>query len=296
MQDELKDTVPVIATIFSSLAMIGALVIMFSLFFYASFMYSQWIMMFGAVRLAFHLPLVLIFTVKSQDKKKSKSVKRTCPPKGLQYYEQSDTSPPEQLVEHCEVKKDDNGTTSLQSSKFNIFSVKNQDKKSKPKSLQYYNTEIEPEPSSSGLNSGTIPNIEDTSTTVIAHCSTAQHRLLHYQLELSPSQRRTAGDGNCMFHAILDQLSYHQGLTRFASNHRDLRSRLVNELDFYIATNRFSLGELRSPRDWQEHMLQDRQYGDSTLLHLAAQVFNRPIIIVPVNPEDAHRHMAIQAS
>jgi hypothetical protein len=99
-----------------------------------------------------------------------------------------------------------------------------------------------------------------------------------------------------MFHAILDQLSYHQGLTRFASNHRDLRSRLVNELDFYIATNRFSLGELRSPRDWQEHMLQDRQYGDSTLLHLAAQVFNRPIIIVPVNPEDAHRHMAIQAS
>jgi hypothetical protein len=69
---------------------------------------SQWIMIFGTGRLSFHLPLVLIFTIKSQDKKSKKAAKRTCPPKALQYHEESEAS----LYQHVELKKH-NGTTKI---------------------------------------------------------------------------------------------------------------------------------------------------------------------------------------
>jgi hypothetical protein len=65
-------------------------------------------MIFGTGRLSFHLPLVLIFTIKSQDKKYKKAAKKTCPPKELQYHEESKAS----LDQHVELKKH-NGTTNI---------------------------------------------------------------------------------------------------------------------------------------------------------------------------------------
>jgi hypothetical protein len=74
---------------------------------FVNFDVSKCIMIIGAARLSFHLPLVLIFTIKSQDKKSKSAAKRTCPPKGLQYHEES---PPDQ---HVELKRDNNGTIKI---------------------------------------------------------------------------------------------------------------------------------------------------------------------------------------
>jgi short subunit fatty acids transporter len=88
IEDELKDTVPVISTIFSSLTLIVTVVCLVLVAVLSVDIHkTKWMTLFGSSRLSFHLPLVLTFTVKSQDKK-LKSRKTTCqPPKGLQYHE-----------------------------------------------------------------------------------------------------------------------------------------------------------------------------------------------------------------
>jgi hypothetical protein len=108
------------------------------------------------------------------------------------------------------------------------------------------------------------------------------------RFELSPTQQRTESDGNCLFHALMDQLSYHQGLQTYAIDHQDLRARIVHELSYYIMAGRFVWHDLMSPLEWQRSMSVDSFYGDNNVLHLAAQIFNRPIILVPFHPEDAH--------
>jgi hypothetical protein len=112
-------------------------------------------------------------------------------------------------------------------------------------------------------------------------------KLSNNNLELSRSQLRTAADGNCLFHALFDQLSYH-GLDNYAMDHHDLRARIVYELTHYMASGRFYWHEMRSPQEWQRSMSQDAYYGDNNVLLLAAQIFQRPIILVPFHPEDAH--------
>jgi hypothetical protein len=70
------------------LIMVVGIFVLFAVF-SVDFRNVKWLlMMFASSRLSFHLPLVLTFTVKSQNKK-SKRGKTTCrPPKGLQYHEE----------------------------------------------------------------------------------------------------------------------------------------------------------------------------------------------------------------
>jgi hypothetical protein len=108
VEDELRDTVPVIASFFSMFGLVFSMsVIVLIEVIVVNFDVSKWIMIIGAARLSFHLPLVLIFTIKSQDKKSKSAAKRTFPPKGLQYHEES---PPDQ---HVELKKDNNETIKI---------------------------------------------------------------------------------------------------------------------------------------------------------------------------------------
>jgi hypothetical protein len=106
-------------------------------------------------------------------------------------------------------------------------------------------------------------------------------RLSEMFMKLSPSQSGTPIGGDCMFKAIFDQLvSYQPELTLFAKDHKDLRSKLVYELASYLDKLHFLSGD-RTPRQWQQQMLESGEHGDTQLLQLAAHVLNRKIIIVP---------------
>jgi hypothetical protein len=98
----------------------------------------------------------------------------------------------------------------------------------------------------------------------------------------SPSQFRTLRDGNCMMHAILDQLLYQDDLKKFAKDHKELRAKLISMLDFFVnyAPNRMEWPFARmSTEDWASRMSQDEEWGDDVLLSLASHVLNRRIII-----------------
>jgi hypothetical protein len=116
----------------------------------------------------------------------------------------------------------------------------------------------------------------------------APDRLQGMNMQLSPSQRRTLEDGNCLLYSLLDQLQYDAKLCNFATDHQQLRLKLVDLLGFFISTDRFCwpFGKNPTPAMWQEDMRRDFTQGDSTLVHLAAHVLGRPIIIIPVCAEE----------
>jgi hypothetical protein len=64
-----------------------------------------------------------------------------------------------------------------------------------------------------------------------------------------------------------------------------LRLKLVDVLGFFISTDRFCWPFAENPR--QEDLRRDFTQGDSTLIHLAAHVLGRPIVIIPVCAEEA---------
>ena len=53
-------------------------------------------------------------------------------------------------------------------------------------------------------------------------------RLRDLSLTVSPSQRETPKDGNCLFHSLLDQLRYNSELHDFAEDHEEFRTKVVD--------------------------------------------------------------------
>jgi hypothetical protein len=103
---------------------------------------------------------------------------------------------------------------------------------------------------------------------------------------LSPSQFETLRDGNCMMHAILDQLLYQDDLRKFAKDHKELRAKIISMLDFFVnyAPNRMEWPfACMSTEDWATKMFQDTEWGDDVYLSLASHVLNRRIIILSLD-------------
>lgn len=87
------------------------------------------------------------------------------------------------------------------------------------------------------------------------------------------------GDGNCMFHAIANQIGN-------GSNHKDIRGRIIN----YLVANTH-LGEQsdiswhdlllnETPLEYLNRMSNDGTYGDQITLQAAAEIFNIQIVII----------------
>jgi hypothetical protein len=114
----------------------------------------------------------------------------------------------------------------------------------------------------------------------------AEERLLSMNMQLSPTQIDTPNDGNCMLHAILDQLQYDPAFENFAQDQFELRQSLVNLLNVYVMNGRIEWPGDISISEWQDCMRQDEEQGDHVLLLLAAEVFSRPIIVFPASPEE----------
>jgi hypothetical protein len=90
-EDYLKDTVPVISSTlsFSSFLLFGLVQILNHQITDQVSTRIEIVAGFVSLRLAFHLPMVLGFTMKSQDKKKNNKRPKPCPPRGLQYHEKT---------------------------------------------------------------------------------------------------------------------------------------------------------------------------------------------------------------
>jgi hypothetical protein len=102
----------------------------------------------------------------------------------------------------------------------------------------------------------------------------------------SPSQFDTLRDGNCMMHAILDQLLYQDDLKKFAKDHKEFRAKIISMLDFFVnyAPNRMEWPfACMSTEDWATRMSQDTEWGDDVFLSLASHVLNRRIIILSLD-------------
>ena len=88
LNNELRNTVPITSSFFT---LATFLIVMVSLAMAGSatkdnFYLTQWVLVLGNFNVIIHLPVVLIFTVKSQGKKKSSKTSINVPP-SLQYYD-----------------------------------------------------------------------------------------------------------------------------------------------------------------------------------------------------------------
>ena len=102
---------------------------------------------------------------------------------------------------------------------------------------------------------------------------------------LSPSQKVTPADGNCYFHAILDQLQYSPELSDFAETHIELRTRIVlNGYDLFLKSKKFTWPDdpkLGTMREWKQKMLRDGEWADMIALNLTASVLGIDIVVIP---------------
>ena len=116
-------------------------------------------------------------------------------------------------------------------------------------------------------------------------------RLRDLSLTVSPSQRETPKDGNCLFHSLLDQLRYNSELHDFAEDHEEFRTKVVTYgYDKFLKTKKLTWSgdpELGSPKEWRRNMLQLGVYGDEVALTLASNVLGVDIVIIPAFRESS---------
>jgi len=118
--------------------------------------------------------------------------------------------------------------------------------------------------------------------------SLATVRLRDVDFEVSPSQPVTPGQGNsCMFHALLDQLRFHQ-VPSIAASHSQLRAKLVQAAYNSVKAGKLTWPEGETVEEWRMLMGQEGTMGDQVVLQVAANLFQRQIVILPVFWSAAH--------
>ena len=108
-----------------------------------------------------------------------------------------------------------------------------------------------------------------------------ERKLKDLDFVVSPSQPETPRDGSCLFHALLDQCSYIPDLRDVASNHQELRFRIINYgYDFYLKTGKVNwAGQSETPVQWKKSMSGSGEWGDEVCLNLACNVLGVNIVI-----------------
>ena len=134
----------------------------------------------------------------------------------------------------------------------------------------------------------------------VDHCQfVMEKRLEELDFVLSSTQGETPKDGNCMFHAILDQIRYNSRLADFADTDQELRWKIVNYgYDLYLRTNKLSWPndpETGSPQEWKRRMLKLGVWGDEVVLTLASNILEVDIVIIPALRESSvHQGLGVQ--
>ena len=104
---------------------------------------------------------------------------------------------------------------------------------------------------------------------------------------VSPTLQSTPRDGNCMFHALANQLTYYPRLRDEAKSDQELRWKIVNYgYDFFLKTGKLPWHYLEeTPKEWKQKMSRVGEWGDDVALNLACNVLGVTIIIVVASEE-----------
>ena len=104
-------------------------------------------------------------------------------------------------------------------------------------------------------------------------CSSAKHRVESLGFKFSSSQPFTQGDGNCMLHALMDQLKKcnHPILRKLTSSH-DLRLYICSKLMEQIEGNHIFWVQTFSPESWLEKMRCNSYWCDDVFIQIAANI------------------------
>lgn len=118
----------------------------------------------------------------------------------------------------------------------------------------------------------------------------ARNRLLELGFILSLSQPVTPSDGNCFMWAICDQLNKDSLLaTLDITEPRKLRQFVLGKLESILLANRMLWIDdetTGTQEEWKKYMSTDGVFADHYFIQLCAEVFDRPITMVPVFHED----------
>ena len=122
-----------------------------------------------------------------------------------------------------------------------------------------------------------------------------ERRPKELDLTLSPSQKVTPADGNCLFHSLLDQTRYIPDLNDFASNSTEFRTKIISlGYSNFIQNNKLIWSydpSLGTPLEWKEKML---QVGDEAALNLASNVLSVDIaVITAIRESSIHKGFGI---
>ena len=104
------------------------------------------------------------------------------------------------------------------------------------------------------------------------------------ELNLKMSEKETPGDGSCLFHAILDQIQSIPEVQDYASNHFELRWKIVSDgYKMFLETDKLSWPDdpIQSKKEWKTEMLDPKTWGDEVVLALTSNLLELDIIIIP---------------
>ena len=98
---------------------------------------------------------------------------------------------------------------------------------------------------------------------------------------------RTPGDGSCMAHALVNQMSFDPILSLNRLDHHEFRKYIVNSLPQMITSGiiefNFSIEtQFGTPEQWMEQALVPNSYLDTIFLNVASHVLNRRIRVLHV--------------
>ena len=109
------------------------------------------------------------------------------------------------------------------------------------------------------------------------------------ELGFRVSDTETPADESCMFHALLDQIQSNSFLPPYAESHWELRYKIVCE-GYEKFIDKLSWPEdpdLGSKREWKCKMLNPSVWGDEVVLHLASNLLQVDIHIIPAFSESS---------
>ena len=115
---------------------------------------------------------------------------------------------------------------------------------------------------------------------ILAHAT-----LENMQFMVSPTQPDTPADGNCFLHALVDQMSYDSLLVKMKWTANKARTQVVANSELVIATKGLEWPGDISIDAWRANMANDFVYADQVFIQIAAQLLNRPFMLVTVHKE-----------
>ena len=151
-----------------------------------------------------------------------------------------------------------------------------------PRRLSTGHRSPRPHPGGSRSTAPSSPSASD-------QCTSAKQRVESLGFRFSSSQPFTRGDGNCMLYALFDQLQKcnHPILQNLKSSH-DLRLYVCSKLMEQIESNNIFWVQNFSPQSWLDKMRCNSYWCDDVFLQIFANIFNKHVILIPLNPSSAH--------